>query len=94
MQPDQPPRSYLLTTSERFRRHLRTNGSRAVFGGVSFSAVVAGFLDATNRQWPLLAYVGLAAGVTVTAMRAACSFIGPTPSKKLATMMGGPLSPV
>jgi hypothetical protein len=68
VQPDAPPRSYLLTTSERFRRHLRTNGSRAVFGGVSFSAVVAGFLDATNRQWPLLAYVGLAAGVTVAVL--------------------------
>ncbi|HST66678.1 MAG TPA: hypothetical protein VLM05_15940 [Mycobacteriales bacterium] len=52
-----------MTTSERFRRHLRTNGSRAVLGGVSTSAVVAGFLDATNRQWPLLGYVGLAVAV-------------------------------
>jgi hypothetical protein len=63
-----PPRSYLLTTSERLRRHLRTNGSRAVFGGVSFSAVVAGFLDATQRQWSLLAYVALAFGVAVAVL--------------------------
>jgi hypothetical protein len=68
VQSDRPPRSYLLTTSERFRRHLRTNGSRAVFGGVSFSAVVAGFLDATNRQWPLLGYVGLAAGIALAVL--------------------------
>jgi hypothetical protein len=53
-------RSYLLTTSERLRRHLRTHGSRAVLGGVSFSAVVAGFLDATDHEWQLLGYVGLA----------------------------------
>jgi hypothetical protein len=54
----------VLTTSERLRRHVRANGTRAVLGGVSFSAIVAGFLDATQRQWPLLAYVALAAGVT------------------------------
>ena len=62
---DRPPRSYLLTTSERLRRHLRTNGSRAVLGGVSTSAVVAGFLDATQRQWSLLEYVALAIGVAL-----------------------------
>jgi hypothetical protein len=57
-----------MSTSERFRRHLRRYGSRALFGGVSFSAVVAGFLDATNRQWPLLGYVGLAAGVALAVL--------------------------
>jgi hypothetical protein len=50
----------VLTTSERLRRHVRANGSRAVLGGVSFSAIVAGFLDATQRQWSLLAYVAVA----------------------------------
>ena len=54
MQSEAPPRSYVLTTSERLRRHLRANGPRAVLGGVSFSAVVAGFLDATEREWKLL----------------------------------------
>ncbi len=62
MQAEPPPRSYLLTTSERLRRHVRTNGSRAVLGGVSTSAVTAGFLDATERSWNLLAYVALAVG--------------------------------
>jgi hypothetical protein len=60
VQPDLASRSYLLTTSERLRRHLRANGARAVLGGVSFSAIVAGFLDATQRQLNLLAYVALA----------------------------------
>ena len=63
MPAEAPPRSYLLTTSERLRRHVRTNGSRAVLGGVSTSAVVAGFFDATGRSWPLLQYVALAFGV-------------------------------
>jgi len=62
VQPERPPRSYVLTTSERIRRHVRANGTRAVLGGVSFSAIVAGFLDATQRQLSLLAYVALAVG--------------------------------
>jgi hypothetical protein len=60
--PVRAPRSYLSTTSERVRRHLRTHGGRAVLGGISSSAVVAGFLDATEREWPLLAYMALAVG--------------------------------
>jgi hypothetical protein len=56
-----PDRDFLTPWPERWRRHLRTHGTRAVLGGVSGSGVVAGFLDATGKNWPLLAYVVLAA---------------------------------
>ena len=55
----------MLTTSERLRRHLRTNGGRAVLGGVSVSGVTAGFLDATGHSGRLFWYVVLAAAVAV-----------------------------
>jgi len=58
-------RDYTMSTAERLRRHLRLNGTRAVLGAISTSAVTAGFLDATGTNWPLLAYVGLTAGLAV-----------------------------
>jgi hypothetical protein len=60
-----PTRSYTMSTAERLRRHLRLNGSRALLGAISASAVTAGFLDASGRSWRLLYYVGLTAGLAV-----------------------------
>jgi hypothetical protein len=56
-----PDRDYVAPIGERLRRHLRAHGSRAALGGVSASAVVAGFLDAAGYKGTLLAYIGLAA---------------------------------
>lgn len=63
--PGPETRSYVLTTSERLRRHLRTNTSRALLGGVSVSGITAGFLDATGHSGRLLWYVLLAAAVAI-----------------------------
>lgn len=57
-----PTRYYLMSSGERLSRHLRANGSQALLGGVTTSGVLAGFLSATNVNWSLLAYIGVAAG--------------------------------
>ncbi|HEV2784233.1 MAG TPA: hypothetical protein VGX25_33015 [Actinophytocola sp.] len=59
-----PRRHYLIGRLERLRRHLRVHFTRAFLGGISSSAIVAGFLDATGVSWSLIAYISLAAGVT------------------------------
>ncbi|HEX2807400.1 MAG TPA: hypothetical protein VHN80_14640 [Kineosporiaceae bacterium] len=56
--------------TERLRRHLRVHGSRALLSGISTSAVVAGFLDATGHSGRLLQYIGLAAGVAAITLLA------------------------
>jgi hypothetical protein len=54
-------RRYDYGPFERFRRHVRAHYYRAFLGGVSFSAIVAGFMDATGVSWSLIVYVVLAA---------------------------------
>lgn len=61
---DEPGRHYLPSKLDRLRQFLRVHFNRAVLGGISSSAVVAGFLDATGVTWPLLGYIGLATGIT------------------------------
>jgi hypothetical protein len=63
--PGPETRSYVLTTPERLRRHLRANAGRAVLGGVSVSGITAGFLDATGHSGRLIWYVALAVAVAV-----------------------------
>jgi hypothetical protein len=57
-------RYYLMGRFERLRRHIRTHFKNAFLGGVSSSAIAAGFLDATGVSWSLLHYVILAASMT------------------------------
>ena len=57
---EEPDRDYLTPIGERLHRHLRANGSRALLGGVSSSAVIAGFLSAAGYSRTLLEYIGLA----------------------------------
>jgi hypothetical protein len=55
---------------ERLRRHIRVNGTRALLAGVSGSAVVAGFSDATAHTWPLWGYLALTAGLAAVVLLA------------------------
>jgi len=57
-------RNYLMSRVERARRHIRTYFVRALVAGTSGSALVAGFVSASGETWPLLGYIGLAAGLT------------------------------
>jgi hypothetical protein len=77
-----------MSTAERLRRHLRLNGTRAVLGAISATAVVAGFLDATGRNPGLLAYVGLAAGLAVVIL-AGIGLAGPRLGRMLLLPTGG-----
>lgn len=52
-------RQYIFSPYERFRRHVRRNGTKAVVSGVSVAGITAGFLSAAGIVWPLLAYVGI-----------------------------------
>jgi hypothetical protein len=65
-----PQRSYLMSPVERLRRHVRLNGLRALLAGISTSAVIAGFLDATSHTWPLLDFLGLTAGIAAVVLLA------------------------
>jgi hypothetical protein len=55
-------RDYLLTRRRRVSRHLRAHGSRSLFGGITATGVLAGFLSASEVHWNLLAYIVTAAG--------------------------------
>ena len=61
-------RQYLFTRRERFRRHVRQNGSKAVISGISVAGITAGFLSAAAIVWPLLAYVGIILFVAAVAL--------------------------
>ncbi|MEU4092279.1 hypothetical protein [Streptomyces sp. NPDC026673] len=57
-------RQYLMSRGERIRRHVRTHVQRAVVGGISSVAVLAGFLSAAEITWPLHLYLLLTLGAT------------------------------
>ncbi len=75
---DAPPatRNYTMATTERLRRHLRLNATRAFVGAVTATGLTAGFLDAAGIHWELRYYVGLAAGLAV-AILAGLGLAGP-----------------
>ena len=58
-------RNYTMSATERLRRHLRLNATRALVGAVTTTAIIAGFLDATQNNLNLLVYVAIVAGLTV-----------------------------
>jgi hypothetical protein len=60
---DRPDRrNYLLTRRRRLSRHLRAHGSRSLFGGITATGVLAGFLSASDVIWNLLTYIAIAVG--------------------------------
>lgn len=61
----EPDRNYLVPPLERLRRHVRTHINHALLGGISTSAVIAGFMNATGVYWPLVRYIEIAAAMTV-----------------------------
>jgi hypothetical protein len=63
-----PSRTYLSSRYERWRRHIRQNGTKATIFGISVAAIVAGFLSATGVVWPLLAYIGIIGFVSALAL--------------------------
>jgi hypothetical protein len=67
---EEQPRSYIMSQAELLRRHVRVNAGRALLTAISISAVVAGFMDATNHTWGLLRYLGLTAILTILALAA------------------------
>jgi hypothetical protein len=90
-----PDRDYLTPFGERLRRHLSANGSRALLGGISSSAVIAGFLSATQVNGTLLEYIGVACvfsaiillGLAVPAWRLRAFVV---PSRRVVTRPGRP----
>jgi hypothetical protein len=58
----------MMSPLERLRRHVRVNGTRSLLAGISTSAVVAGFLDATQHTWPLLGFLALTAGFAIVVL--------------------------
>jgi hypothetical protein len=65
---EEQPRGYTMSLVELLRRHVRVNGGRALLTAISISAIVAGFLDATNHTWGLLRYVFLTVGLTIVTL--------------------------
>lgn len=58
-------RFYLSSSRERARRHIRNKGAKALLSAVSVTAVIAGLLSAAGIRWPLLAYVGTIAALSL-----------------------------
>jgi hypothetical protein len=63
-----PERQFLTPTSERIRRHVAVHGLQAVLGGISASAVVAGFVSAAGNDVPLLGAILLALAAAVVSL--------------------------